>query len=98
MKKGKIGKKVSEISKIVSAGNLEIYDNIDEKLELQFANSPKLYYITLGRDDFVKKLNDDFRAKLDEKGYKYMYIETDGGHTWDNWRKYIVDYLPRLFR
>lgn len=98
MKKGKIGKRVTELSKIVSTGNLDIYDNLDEKLEVQFANPPKLYYITLGRDDFVKTLNDNFRAKLDDKGYNYEYIETDGGHTWDNWRKYLVDYLPRLFR
>lgn len=51
----------------------------------------------LGRDDFVKKLNDDFRKKLDSSDYKYCYNETDGAHTWDNWRKYLIDFLPRLY-
>ena len=82
---------------MISDGDLDIYENIDDKLERQFANPPALYYIALGRDDFVKKINDDFRMKLDAGGYKYVYRETDGGHTWENWRKYLVDFLPRLF-
>lgn len=85
------------ISKYTS-DELSIYDNIDTKLDAQFKTAPKLYYIAVGRDDFVKKLNDDFRKKLDSKGFRYHYNETDGAHTWDNWRKYLVDFLPRLFR
>lgn len=81
-----------------TSSELSVYDDMDVKLEAQFKNSPKLYYIAVGRDDFVKKLNDDFRDKLDAGGYPYYYNETDGGHTWENWRKYLVDFLPRLFR
>ncbi len=75
----------------------EIYKKTDEKIDSLFSRKPSLFYIALGRDDFVKKLNDDLRAKLDAKGYGYYYNETDGGHTWDNWRRYLVDFLPRLF-
>lgn len=85
------------ISKYTS-DELSIYDNIDIKLKYQFKNPPKLYYIAVGRNDFVKKLNDDFRKKLDSRHYKYYYNETDGAHTWDSWRHYLVDFLPRLFR
>lgn len=85
------------ISKYTS-DELSIYDNIDIKLKYQFKTPPKLYYIAVGRDDFVKKLNDDFRKKLRSKGYQFYYNETDGAHTWDNWRKYLVDFLPRLFK
>lgn len=85
------------ISKYTS-DELSIYDNIDIKLKYQFKTPPKLYYIAVGRDDFVKKLNDDFRKKLRSKGYQFYYNETDGAHTWDNWRKYLVDLLPRLFK
>jgi enterochelin esterase family protein len=52
----------------------------------------------VGKDDFVKKLNDDFRLKLKEIGCKYYYHETDGGHSWENWRKYLVDFVSRLFK
>ena len=81
----------------IDSGELSIYEDIDKKLKLQFKKPPKLYYIAVGRDDFVKKINDDYRLKLSDAGYKYTYRETDGGHSWENWRKYLVDFLPRLF-
>ena len=81
-----------------SSENLDIYDHLDTKLSKLFNPAPKLYYIAVGRDDFVKKLVDDYRDKLDSFGYKYYYNETDGAHTWENWRKYLVDFLPRIFK
>lgn len=91
---GSVDRKISSLT----SEELSIYDDVDNKLKVQFSTAPKLYYIAVGRDDFVKKLNDDWRKKLDAKGYKYYYNETDGGHTWENWRKYLVDFLPRMFR
>ena len=96
--KGKLGSKLSRMAEKVSDGDLAIYADIDNKLKEQFATPPALYYISLGADDFVKKLNTDFKKKLDTGGYRYMYIETTGGHTWDNWRRYLIDFAPRLFK
>ncbi len=90
---GSLDKKISSLT----SDKLSIYDDMDRKLKVQFSTAPKLYYIAVGKDDFVKKLNDDLRLRLDEGGYKYYYNETDGGHTWENWRKYLVDFLPRIF-
>lgn len=91
---GSVDRKISSLT----SDELSIYDDIDNKLKVQFSTPPELYYIAVGRDDFVKKLNDDLRKKLDAGGYEYYYNETDGGHTWENWRKYLVDFLPRIFR
>lgn len=91
---GSVDRKISSLT----SDELSIYDDVDNKLKAQFSAAPKLYYIAVGRDDFVKKLNDDLRLKLDAKGYKYYYNETDGGHTWENWRRYLVDFLPRIFK
>jgi enterochelin esterase family protein len=52
----------------------------------------------LGNNDFLKDMNDDFRSILNKNGYKYVYNETDGGHSWENWRRYLLDFLPRLFK
>ncbi len=93
----KKGRKVDTYSEFVNQGSLSVYDSLDTKLKRQFGDNPKLYYIAYGKDDFVKKLNDDFRKNLDAHGYKYTLNLTDGGHTWENWRKYLVDFLPRLF-
>lgn len=76
---------------------IEVYENFDQKLDTLYSTSPKLLYIGVGEDDFVLKLVNDFRTKLDAKKYKYHYNYTDGAHTWENWRKYLVDFLPRIF-
>ncbi len=90
-------RKIESVSKAFDSDNIDIYENMDEKLECLFNANPSLFYIALGREDFVKKLNDDLRKKLDENQYPYVYNETDGGHTWDNWRRYLLDFLPRIF-
>jgi enterochelin esterase family protein len=76
----------------------EIYQNLDEKLKVQFSKKPKLYYIAIGRTDFLIEANNDFRKKLDAAGYPYKYYETDGGHIWRNWRVYLTEYAPMLFK
>ena len=78
--------------------HVQIYEDFETKLAVQFHIKPYLYYIAVGEEDFVLKLNNDFRKKLDEKNYPYVYHPTDGAHTWENWRKYLVDFLPRLFK
>ena len=74
-----------------------IYQDLDNKLARQFSLSP-YYYIAIGDKDFLFKDNVDYRKRLDAKGYKYTYVETDGGHEWRNWRKYLNQFLPMLFR
>lgn len=78
--------------------DIDIYSDFDNKLKKQFENKPKLYYMAVGRDDFVKKLNDDYRVKLDTLGCKYTYNETEGAHSWENWRRYLLDFLPQIFK
>ncbi len=75
-----------------------VYENTDAKLDSLYAALPQLVYIAVGRDDIVKRLNDDLRTTLTGKNYKFTYNETDGAHTWSNWRKYLLDFLPRLFK
>jgi enterochelin esterase family protein len=48
-------------------------------------------------DDFLYGTVAPTRAMLDRQGIKHLYNETSGGHTWVNWRRYLNDFLPRLF-
>lgn len=75
---------------------VKIYSDFETKLDVLYANNPKLLYIAVGEDDFVMKLVNDFRSQLDAKDYPYHYNLTDGAHTWENWRKYLIDFLPRI--
>lgn len=78
--------------------DLAIFENIDEKLEIQFENPPKLYFIACGEDDFLRRMNNSFRKKLKKHNYPHIYYETEGAHTWENWRKYLVVFLPQIFQ
>ena len=75
-----------------------IYENMEGKLKVQFDKNPALYWIAIGKTDFLYKANEEYRKLLDEKGYKYTYYETDEGHIWKNWRIYLTEFVPMLFR
>lgn len=75
-----------------------VYDNLEGKLAKQFANPPVLYWIAIGDKDFLYEANKEYRKMLDEKGYKYIYRESPDGHIWKNWRIYLTEFLPQLFK
>ena len=75
-----------------------IYQDMEAKLKVQFDKKPALYYIAIGNADFLYEANKAYRAQLDAAGYPYVYKETEQGHIWKNWRIYLSDFAPRLFR
>ena len=48
--------------------------------------------------DFLIQANRDFMKKLDENKYPYTFMETDGGHIWRNWRIYLSEFVPLIFK
>jgi enterochelin esterase family protein len=76
----------------------KVYDNFDATLKQQKDNGYKLYWIGIGKADFLYKYNTEFRNKLDEIKMPYEFRESEGGHTWTNWRVYLSEFVPRLFR
>lgn len=75
-----------------------VYEDLEGKLKVQFSKKPALYWIAIGKADFLYKANEDYRKLLDEKGYKYTYYETGEGHIWKNWRIYLTEFAPLLFK
>ena len=71
---------------------------VAEQLKVLFEGNPKLYWIAIGNTDFLYPANETYRNYLDSKGYKYEYVETDGGHIWRNWRIYLTDFSQKLFK
>jgi enterochelin esterase-like enzyme len=58
----------------------------------------KLVYYAVGKDDFLYRSIAPTRSLLEKYGVKSLYNESGGGHTWTNWRHYLNDFAPRLFR
>ena len=75
-----------------------LYDNFDGKLATYFSKKPALLWIGCGKTDFLYKANTDFMEKMDANGQPYEYMETDGGHIWRNWRIYLSEFVPLLFK
>lgn len=76
----------------------KVYQNIDETLIQQMENGYKLYWIGIGKTDFLYKNNTEFKAKLDAMGMPHTYRESEGGHVWKNWRIYLSEFTPLLFK
>lgn len=74
------------------------YADLDTKLARQFEQGMELYWIAIGKDDFLYEENVRYRELLDKAGYPYTYRESDGGHIWRNWRIYLGEFAQMLFK
>ena len=70
----------------------------DEQMARLFNSKPKLYWIAIGKEDFLIQTNTQLRQYLDQKGYTYEYYENDGGHIWRNWRIYLTLFAQKIFK
>lgn len=77
-----------------------VYDKEQHIAQLKALNAskPKLYFIGCGKTDFLYGTVTELRALYDEVGFKYTYRESEGGHSWNNWRLYLSELAPQLFR
>lgn len=72
--------------------------NLDEQIETLKKSDVKLYWIGCGKDDFLYASVQNLLKKLDAHQFKYTYRESSGGHTWANWRIYLSELAPLLFK
>lgn len=59
----------------------------------------KLFWIAAGENDHI--ITDGARRlseTLKRRGIQHTFNETEGGHTWINWRQYLYEFAQLLFR
>lgn len=59
----------------------------------------KLFWIAAGEDDHI--ITDGARRlseTLTRRGIQHTFNETEGGHTWINWRRYLYEFAQLLLR
>jgi enterochelin esterase family protein len=57
----------------------------------------RLVWFGIGKDDFLLKTSDATVAMLKKHEFDVVSKQTDGGHTWINWRDYLQEFAPLLF-
>lgn len=65
-------------------------ESINEKL--------KLFWIGIGRQDFLFEANQKFLERLKTDKIKHVSHITEGGHEWRLWRNYLNELAPLLFK
>jgi len=76
----------------------KVYQDIDGTLNKQMENGYKLYWIGIGKTDFLYRANSQYKKKLEAMGMPFTYRESEGGHIWKNWRIYLSEFAPLLFK
>ena len=66
-------------------------------LDAKAASKIKLLWIACGKEDDLLKDNRKFKTWLASKNIKFTDVETAGAHTWQVWRRDLVDLVPLLF-
>lgn len=58
----------------------------------------KLLWFATGKDDRLMPRTKETVDLLKKHGFAPEFQETEGGHTWINWRHYLNEFAPRLFQ
>ena len=58
----------------------------------------KLFWFATGKDDGLITTTNATVELLKRHGFNPIMKETPGGHTWINWREYLNEFAPMLFR
>lgn len=58
----------------------------------------RLLWFGIGRDDFLISTTKATVDLFKKHGFSPVFNESPGGHTWINWRNYLVEFAPQLFR
>jgi len=75
-----------------------VFQDMDETLKAQMENGYALYWIAIGREDFLYDEVTAYRSRLDSLDMPYEYVETGGGHVWSLWREYLTAFAQRVFK
>jgi enterochelin esterase family protein len=58
----------------------------------------KLLWLGCGETDFLKTQFDNLSRVLKDHKINFVQRDTKGGHTWTNWRRYLNELAPQLFK
>ena len=73
----------------------EHQDSLDDSAAKQ---GLKLLWFGTGSQDFLLARTKETVEVFKKHGFNPIFKESSGGHTWINWRNYLNEFAPQLFR
>ena len=58
----------------------------------------KLFWFSTGKEDRLMPITKATVEMFQKHGFNPEFHESPGAHTWINWRNYLVEFAPQLFR
>ena len=58
----------------------------------------EIVWFATGREDFLVETTAATVALLKQHGFEVTYKQTEGGHTWVNWREYLKEFAQQIFQ
>ena len=58
----------------------------------------RLLWFGTGKEDFLLSTTNATVDLFKRHGFSPVFVESSGGHTWINWRNYLSEFAPQLFR
>ncbi|MGD0744547.1 MAG: alpha/beta hydrolase-fold protein [Verrucomicrobiota bacterium] len=86
------------------SGRSFVYDPAFEEQNKASLDNPKmkkglkLVWFAIGRDDFLLESSRATVEMLKQHNFNVVFEETTGAHSWINWRNYLGQFAPLLFR
>jgi enterochelin esterase-like enzyme len=74
------------------------YSNLETKLAVQMKKGFKLYWMAIGTTDALFEPLQEYKKTLDNLHFPYTYVQSTRGHIWSNWRSYLLQFTPLLFK
>ncbi len=75
-----------------------------EESHKEFLDNPasrkglKLFWFATGKEDRLIPTTTGTVGMFKQHGYTPVFQESEGGHTWLNWRDYMNEFVPQLFQ
>jgi enterochelin esterase family protein len=74
------------------------FQDVDTRIKNLETKGYKLYWIGCGTDDFLYEAAKNLVSTMKDNNLEFTYRESTGGHTWSNWRIYLSEFAPLLFK
>ena len=58
----------------------------------------KYFYIACGKTDSLFAASEALHNTLEKHQIKHAFAPSEEGHVWRNWRNYLAEFTPHLFR